>query len=111
MPRRPHSSLQAAKLFAALAARPHAWQHGYDLLRQTGLASGTLYPLLMRLHEAGYLRARWEERAMRAEAAHVGDQQAMGFAAGCLLACVKERLRYMSNIPAAARYGMVAGMV
>src|SRR5262249_41789718 len=68
MPRRPHSSLQAAKLFAALAARPHAWQHGYDLLRQTGLASGTLYPLLMRLHEAGYLRARWEGPVMPARA-------------------------------------------
>ena len=50
-------------------------------------------------------------RAMRAEAAHIGDQHAMVFAAGCLLACFKERLRYMSNIPAAARYGMVAGMV
>jgi DNA-binding PadR family transcriptional regulator len=63
MARRPHSSHQAAKLFAALAARPDTWQHGYDLLRQTGLASGTLYPLLMRLHEAGYLKARWEEPA------------------------------------------------
>jgi hypothetical protein len=50
-------------------------------------------------------------RAMRAEAAHVGDQHAMGFAAGCLLACFKERLRYVSDIPAAARYGMVAAMV
>ena len=50
-------------------------------------------------------------RAMRAEAAHIGDQHAMGFAAGCLLACFKERLRYMSNIPAAARYGMVSVMV
>jgi DNA-binding PadR family transcriptional regulator len=68
MPRRPHSSPQAAKLFAALAARPDAWQHGYDLLRQTGLASGTLYPLLMRLHEAGYLKARWEEPVMPARA-------------------------------------------
>jgi len=50
-------------------------------------------------------------RAMRAEAAHIEDQHAMGFAAGCLLACFKERWRYMSNIPAAARYGMVAVMV
>jgi len=69
MPRRPHSSHQAAKLFAALATRPNAWQHGYDLLRQTGLASGTLYPLLMRLHEAGYLKARWQEPVMPARAA------------------------------------------
>src|SRR5262249_48607534 len=49
-------------------------------------------------------------RAMRAEAAHIGDQHAIGFAAGCLLACFKERLRYMANIPASARYGLVAGM-
>ena len=68
MPRRSHCSPQAAKLFAALAARPDAWRHGYDLLRQTGLASGTLYPLLMRLHEAGYLEARWEEPVMPARA-------------------------------------------
>lgn len=66
MPRRPHCSLQAAKLFAAFAARQNEWRHGYDLLRQTGLASGTLYPLLMRLHEAGYLEARWEELVMPA---------------------------------------------
>jgi DNA-binding PadR family transcriptional regulator len=68
MPRRSNCSRQAAKLFAALAMRPNAWRHGYDLLRQTGLASGTLYPLLMRLHEAGYLEARWEEPVMPARA-------------------------------------------
>src|SRR5262249_7220875 len=50
-------------------------------------------------------------RAMRAEAAHIADRHGMGFAAGCLVACFKERLRYMSNIPAAARYGMVVVMV
>ena len=68
MPRRSNCSPQAAKLFAALAARPDAWRHGYDLIRQTGLASGTLYPLLMRLHEAGYLEARWEEAVTPARA-------------------------------------------
>jgi len=50
-------------------------------------------------------------RAMRVEASHIADRHVMGFAAGCLLACFKERLRYMSNIPAAARYGMVVVMV
>ncbi|WP_407528959.1 PadR family transcriptional regulator [Methylobacterium oryzisoli] len=63
MPRRRHSSPQAALVFAALAEDAAGWQHGYDLSRRTGLASGTLYPLLMRLHEAGYLDARWEEAA------------------------------------------------
>lgn len=63
MPRPRHASAQAATLFFALGERPAEWQHGYDLLRRTGLASGTLYPLLMRLHEAGYLEARWEQAA------------------------------------------------
>jgi PadR family transcriptional regulator, regulatory protein PadR len=30
-------------------------------LRETGLRSGTLYPLLVRLSEQGLLEARWEE--------------------------------------------------
>lgn len=30
-------------------------------MQATGLASGTLYPLLHRLLEAGWLTARWEE--------------------------------------------------
>ena len=55
-------------MFAALGAHPGAWQHGYDLLRQTRLASGTLYALLMRLHEAGYLEARWEDPVLPARA-------------------------------------------
>src|SRR5262249_26462734 len=50
-------------------------------------------------------------RAMRAEAAHVTDRHVVSFAAGCLLACLKEGLRYMSNIPDAARYAMVVVMV
>jgi len=37
------------------------WRHGYDLIAQSGLKSGTLYPLLMRLEAAGQLEARWEE--------------------------------------------------
>jgi DNA-binding PadR family transcriptional regulator len=43
----------------ALAARASAWRHGYELLQETGLASGTLYPLLVRLHDAGLLEAEW----------------------------------------------------
>jgi hypothetical protein len=35
----------------------------------------------------------------------------VGFAAGCLLACCKERVTFMSNIPAAVRYGIIAAML
>lgn len=45
----------------ALLEEPGAWQHGYELSKATGLLSGTLYPLLIRLHEQGFLEARWQE--------------------------------------------------
>jgi PadR family transcriptional regulator PadR len=34
---------------------------GADLLSSTDLASGRLYPILMRLEEAGWLKSRWEK--------------------------------------------------
>jgi DNA-binding PadR family transcriptional regulator len=37
------------------------WRHGYDLSKETGLKSGTLYPLLLRLAERGWVEARWDE--------------------------------------------------
>jgi PadR family transcriptional regulator, regulatory protein PadR len=54
-------SPQSRALLAALAAEPLEWRHGYDLAKAVGLSSGTLYPILIRLHERGYLEARWTE--------------------------------------------------
>jgi PadR family transcriptional regulator, regulatory protein PadR len=54
-------SAQAQKLFAALAVKPRAWRYGYSLMQETGLTSGTLYPLLIRLAEAGLLETEWQE--------------------------------------------------
>ena len=39
-------------------ARGHGY--GFDIIDATGLRSGTVYPILRRLEEAGLLRARWE---------------------------------------------------
>ena len=61
MPRIPNSSLQTRALLAALLERPRTWRYGYDLSKETGLKSGTLYPALMRLSEQGLLESRWEE--------------------------------------------------
>lgn len=36
------------------------WSHGYELARGTNIKSGTLYPLLIRLAEQGYLQAEWQ---------------------------------------------------
>jgi DNA-binding PadR family transcriptional regulator len=48
------------QLLAALLAQRTQWQHGYDLSEQTGLPSGTLYPILMRLSDRGMVDAKWE---------------------------------------------------
>jgi DNA-binding PadR family transcriptional regulator len=45
----------------AALADSHDWRHGYDLMAQAGVKSGTLYPLLMRLEAQGMLQARWVE--------------------------------------------------
>lgn len=39
--------------------RPAEWRYGYQLSRETGLKSGTLYPILMRLEKRALLEARW----------------------------------------------------
>ena len=39
---------------------PREWRHGYDLSRSSGLKSGTLYPILIRLSENRFLETRWE---------------------------------------------------
>jgi DNA-binding PadR family transcriptional regulator len=43
-----------------LLALSRGERHGFDLLDATGLASGTVYPILRRLEVAGLVRARWE---------------------------------------------------
>jgi PadR family transcriptional regulator, regulatory protein PadR len=39
--------------------QPRDWRYGYELSRETGLKSGTLYPILMRLEKHSLLEARW----------------------------------------------------
>jgi PadR family transcriptional regulator, regulatory protein PadR len=56
-------SLQARSLLAMMAGAAGKWHHGYDLCRQAGIKSGTLYPLLIRLEEQGYLTAEWQAPA------------------------------------------------
>jgi PadR family transcriptional regulator len=54
-------SAQTMLVLAALCAEPSAWRHGYDLARETGLKSGSLYPILVRLADRGLLEACWED--------------------------------------------------
>ena len=50
-------------LLEALSVRPQEWRHGYDLMKETRLLSGTLYPLLMRMTDQGLVEAEWREPA------------------------------------------------
>ncbi len=61
MPRRSNISPQTRKVLSALFAQPQAWRYGYDLSKETGLKSGTLYPLLIRLADQGLLETEWRE--------------------------------------------------
>ena len=54
-------SAQTLSVLAVLCARPQMWHHGYDIARETGVKSGTLYPILIRLADRGWLEASWED--------------------------------------------------
>lgn len=61
MPRSPNTSAQTRQLLAAMVLQPASWRYGYELSRATGLQSGTLYPLLIRLSDQGLLESCWQE--------------------------------------------------
>jgi PadR family transcriptional regulator, regulatory protein PadR len=49
------------QLLTAMLRQPHTWQYGYELSKPTGLKSGTLYPLLMRVSDQGLPESKWQE--------------------------------------------------
>jgi DNA-binding PadR family transcriptional regulator len=56
-------SLHARTLLAALVGAGGRWSYGYELASATGIKSGTLYPILIRLEGQGYLEAEWQQPA------------------------------------------------
>src|SRR4051812_42841097 len=60
-PRIQDSIMLTRELLIAMLRQPHAWYYGYELSKQTGLKSGTLYPLLIRLSDQGLLQSKWQE--------------------------------------------------
>jgi DNA-binding PadR family transcriptional regulator len=54
-------SPQTLIVLQALKHSARDWCHGYDVSKLTRIKSGTLYPILSRLHDEGWLEARWEE--------------------------------------------------
>lgn len=63
MPRLTNNSPQTVKVLTQLLMRRSTWHYGYALSRETALPSGTLYPILIRLAEQGWLETKWTEPA------------------------------------------------
>src|SRR6187397_781344 len=47
---------------AILGAVKQGHRFGLDIMRQTGLPSGTVYPTLARAERSGLVRSQWEDR-------------------------------------------------
>lgn len=54
-------SRQTLAVLDVLAQAGQDWRYGLQLTAQTGLKSGSLYPILTRLHARGWLDERWME--------------------------------------------------
>lgn len=52
---------QTVQVLSAILERPRDGLSGAEISRGTGLASGTLYPILIRLEKAGWLSSSWED--------------------------------------------------
>jgi PadR family transcriptional regulator len=56
----PRLSLQTLEVLQAFLEQPKDQLSGADIRVMTGLASGTLYPILARLEESAWLQSEWE---------------------------------------------------
>ena len=65
MTRKRALSRHAQVLLAALLEARGGWTYGYEIATLTGIKSGTLYPLLIRLEAQGYLDAEWQQPVAR----------------------------------------------
>ncbi len=53
---------QLERVLRVLVADPAAPHYGYDLMKATRLASGTLYPMLARPQQEGLVDSQWEDQ-------------------------------------------------
>jgi PadR family transcriptional regulator, regulatory protein PadR len=56
----PRITTQTIKVLATLMSPVQEEMSGAEIGRATKLSSGTLYPILLRLEEAGWLKSHWE---------------------------------------------------
>ena len=64
--REPRLTLPSLRVLRAFLDSPARELAGADVQKLTGLQTGTLYPILLRLEEAGWLVSAWEDIDPRA---------------------------------------------
>ena len=56
-------TFQALRILGLFLDNPKSEVTGADIIRESGLASGTVYPLLLRFERVGFLESYWEAKA------------------------------------------------
>ncbi|HEY2287288.1 MAG TPA: helix-turn-helix transcriptional regulator [Streptosporangiaceae bacterium] len=64
----PRMTLQTQLVLRAMLAEPAATRYGLELCDLTGLPSGTVYPIVARLEQCGWLASSWEDPAQHVAA-------------------------------------------
>ena len=59
----PRLSPQTVAVLRLLVQEPAKSRYGRDIGRETGLATGTLHPILARLERSGLIESHWEDPA------------------------------------------------
>lgn len=57
----PRKTIQRAVILRAMLEAPFASWYGLEIVRDSGLKSGTVYPALAALEQAGLLASHWED--------------------------------------------------
>lgn len=57
----PQMTVTTLRVLARMLEDPASDWYGFDLIEQTQIKSGTLYPILIRLEKAGWLESRLED--------------------------------------------------
>ena len=57
----PRMSMQTLRVLKVLLDEPLAEHFGLEISRKAGLPTGSIYPILARLEQAGWLESAWED--------------------------------------------------
>jgi PadR family transcriptional regulator PadR len=60
-------TLQTAAVLSAFLTQPLEPRYGLEISKEAGLPSGTLYPILARLEQAGWVESFWEDIDQKVE--------------------------------------------